>query len=260
MFNYWFTYIKVHFRITYLLIFLNVLLYIISVALTAFFEGNQYSALIYMGGQVLPGSIFPFSTMILEFWRFVTSSFLHAGPIHLIMNMLALYSVGSFIERFYSGKKLFLTYIFTALAGSVLSFLVSFLTYWQSNSVTDGLTVSIGASGAVFGLVGLLIGNRWKNKTYTAEMQIDYNSLMVFVVFNFLLGFGINLTGGAFLTVNNWAHLGGVLSGIVLGLILETRNTFDVGRFKKGFEMALFIFSLLIFISSEIASIIYMFS
>lgn len=241
------TWLKINFKVTNLLLFLNIAFY----GLIILFGSSSYSYLL-LGAQVLPGTEYPFSMYILEPWRFVISAFLHGGIAHLLLNMYALYYLGHVIEHYYGGKKVFLTYIFTAIGGSLLSFLGSFIGFWQNNSISEGLSISVGASGAIFGLVGLLLGYKFfKRKTYAPEIDIDEKSLIFFVGFNLFFGFGVNALAMQ-VYINNWAHLGGLLGGVILGAILNTKNDFSASKRKKIFESILFYSALLIFVLSLI--------
>lgn len=247
-----FTWLKINFKVTYLLLALNFLMYFLTMLL------GYYGSLSYilLGAQVLPGTIYPLSNSIFEFWRFITSAFLHGGIAHLLINMYALYSIGNIIEEYWGGKKLFLIYIFTAITSSLLSFIGAFIGFWQNNSLSDGLSISVGASGAIFGLVGVLLGYKlFKKKTFSAEIDFNLNSLLFFVILNLLLGFGINALPIP-VYINNWAHLGGLIGGILLGAILNTKNTFSITNIFKKFENILFWISFILFVLSYIFLII----
>jgi rhomboid protease GluP len=244
------TYLKIYFKATNFLIFVNVGLFLLTLLI-----GSNSFSYILLGAQVLPGTAYPLSIYILEPFRFVTSAFLHGGIAHLLLNMYALYYLGNVIEQYYGGKKVFLVYIFTAIGGAILSFLGSFIGFWQNNSVSDGLYISVGASGAIFGLVGLLLGYKFfKKKTFAPEIDIDERSLIFFVAFNLFFGFGINALSMQ-VYINNWAHLGGLLTGIILGAILNTKNDFSNKRIG-GFEKLLFILSIIILILSFVFNFI----
>jgi rhomboid protease GluP len=252
-----FTWLKINFKVTFLILGFNILMYLITAFLTyVFFGGNDTLPLIMLGAHVLPGTEQPFSVLIPEFWRFLTAAFLHDGILHLAMNMFAFYSLGLFVEEYFGGRKLFLTFIFTAITGSLLSFIMALLSLWQNQGVPNGLSVSVGASGAIFGLVGLVLGNRFFRKnTYAPEINIDTNGLWVFVIINLVIGFGVNLLGTG-VYINNWAHLGGLLGGLILGAFLNIKRTFDVPKWRKIFEQVLFILSVLIFVVFWVLNII----
>jgi rhomboid protease GluP len=171
--------------------------------------------------------------------------------------MWALYSLGNYIEKFYSGKKLFLIYVITGIGSAFASFIVPFIGLWQNNGIAQGVSISIGASGAIFGLVGVLLGHRYfKNKTYEPDLNFNASSLLTFVLINVLLGFSFNFLGSG-IYINNWAHLGGLFSGLLLGAFLNTVNNFEGSKFKKIFEKIIFVLSILLFISAIIAAIIF---
>jgi rhomboid protease GluP len=255
--NFW-HWLKINFKVNMLLIGLNCLFYLITFLLSAFFfNGNDSFGLSLLGAQVLPGTEYPFSEFILQPWRFLTSSFLHGSLLHLAFNMWALLSLGSFVEKFYGGKKLFLIYIITGIGSAIASFAVSFFGLWQNNSIAQGISVSVGASGAIFGLVGVLLGNRYfKKKTYEPDLNFNASSLMTFVMINIFLGFSFNFLGSG-IYINNWAHLGGLFTGLIIGSFLNTVNNFEASKFKKIFEKVLFILSVALFVLAIIADVVF---
>lgn len=249
--NLW-TLIKINFRVTNFLVIINVLMSILTYAL------GLLTPLTYiiLGAQILPGSDYPLSSFVLEPWRFITSAFLHGGLVHLLLNMYVLYSFGNIIEQYYGSKKLFLVYILSALGGSLLSFIGAFIKFYENNSIAQGSAISVGASGAVFGLVGLLLGYKFlKRKTYAPEIDFDEKTLIFFVGINLLFGFGVNALSTQ-VSVNNWAHLGGLISGILLGAVLNTKNTITATKQSKLFEKFLYYLALFLFFGSFIASFI----
>jgi len=255
--NFW-HWLKINFKVTSLLLFINVAIYLITYLFSAFlFAGNDSVSLSLLGAQILPGSQYPFSDFIFQPWRFITSSFLHGGLIHLLFNMWALNSLGFYIEKFYGGKKLFLIYIFTAITSAIASFVVAFIGLVQNNSMAEGVIASVGASGSIFGFVGVLLGNKYlKNKTYESELNLNANSLWMFVGINIFLGFSFNFMGTG-IYVNNWAHLGGLLGGIIIGAILNTVNSFDVSKLKKFLEITFFYLAVILFLLAFFADIIF---
>lgn len=247
-----FTWLKIKFKVTYLLIGLNLLMFFLTFLLSGF---QSYSYII-LGAQVLPGTAYPFSGYVFELWRFITSAFLHGGLMHLLLNMYALYSIGLVIEEFWGGKKLLIIYILTSVTASLLSFIMAFISFWQNNSIADGLSISVGASGAIFGLVGVILGYKFfKRKTFSPDIDFNVNSLIFFVGFNLLFGFGVNFLSMQ-VYINNWAHLGGLIGGLILGAFLSTKNTFSLSKLSKIFENILYWVSLLLFIASFVLSFV----
>lgn len=132
-----------------------------------------------------------------EWWRLITNTFIHIGILHLLMNMYALVFIGLLLEP-YLGKARFLSaYLIAGIAGSVASI------FWND------FTISAGASGAIFGMYGVfvaLLTTKLIEKTARKSLLI---SIGVFVFYNLANG----LKGG----IDNAAHIGGLLSGIVIG-------------------------------------------
>lgn len=148
-----------------------------------------------------------------EAWRLISSAFLHIGIFHLLINSYTLYVLGTFIEDYFGSLKFLATYILTAITAGILSIILT-------NSI------SAGASGALFGLTGLLLGNAWAKKTYVLDLPIDERQLIPFVIFNLWYGF---VNPG----IDNWAHIGGLLGGLALGFVIDPENSFDPSRWKK---------------------------
>ena len=135
-----------------------------------------------------------------EWWRLVSSMFLHGGVMHLLLNCFGLFVASLFIEPAI-GKSRFLTvYMISGIFGSLASIL------WYEN------TVSVGASGAIFGLFGATLGLLLTN-AFPEETKSDvFKTIGIYVGINLVLG----LTGG----VDNAAHLGGLISGLFTGILI----------------------------------------
>jgi len=127
-----------------------------------------------------------------EYWRFVTPVFLHAGFLHLAFNMLFLYSIGPGLESLFGHRRFLGVFLCAGVLGNVASF-----------AFTPG--ISVGASGALFGLVGGFL-YFWLRKP-RAGRQIGKQMLSL-ILFNIIYGF-INPS------VDNWAHLGGLTGGFL---------------------------------------------
>jgi membrane associated rhomboid family serine protease len=137
-----------------------------------------------------------------EWWRIFTSAFFHLGPIHLLFNMYVLYLYGSLVERMYGPIEYALIYLLCAAGGSVLTILV---VPEQS---------AVGASGAIFGLVGLLfVVSRRHHAVLGREARMMIAGIGTYVVYLLFFTFlvpGISWTG----------HVGGLVIGAVLGFFL----------------------------------------
>ncbi len=185
--------------LTYLIIAVTV-----GVSVTAWFAPNSneiYAALAYTRAGVAAG----------EYWRLWTVTLLHfpfqQDPIfalmHLGFNMYALYLVGPIVEQLYGARLFGLIYLLAAAGGSVGTFVFG--------SGAEG----VGASGAIFGLFGVLFAaSRAHRPMVDRRSQAILGQVGFVIVFNLLLGFSL---GGI---IDNFAHLGGLVSGLWLGFIL----------------------------------------
>lgn len=134
-----------------------------------------------------------------EYWRFFTPMFLHIGLMHLLFNSMALYFLGTFIERVYGSYRFLLIYLIAGLAGTMASF--AFMPH-----------ISAGASGAIFGLFGaaLYFGIRYPNLFFrTLGMDI-----IVIVCINLVIGFAIQF-------IDNYGHIGGLIGGFLAAAIVS---------------------------------------
>ncbi|MBI1195468.1 MAG: rhomboid family intramembrane serine protease [Gammaproteobacteria bacterium] len=152
-----------------------------------------------------------------EWWRLLSAIFLHGGIVHLTVNMLALYSIGTTVERIYGRKPYLLIYFGAGLLGSALS-----LHYSAQDAV------SVGASGAIFGITGALLVayvQHW-DKLPEAPTKKMISSILFFIGYSLLNGLGHQ-------GIDNAAHIGGLIGGGILAYILPER--FDMGEYKKTF-------------------------
>lgn len=218
-------------RASYLLIGFNILIFIFSFILTSLLP-PQYSGVVpvLMGGTV---SDLVFSG---ELWRLVTANFLHVGLMHIGFNMFALYYYGKFIENYYSSKKLFLIYMISGIGSSMFTLITV-------------NTVSLGASGAIFGLMGVMLGNAIRSNTYSPGLPINVKELVPYIVVWIAVSFAIPQISGL-------GHLGGVVTGFFLGLLLDTANTFRPSRIEDKLVQIFFWICLGIFLASYIGLII----
>jgi rhomboid protease GluP len=141
-----------------------------------------------------------------EYWRLLTATFLHGGLIHLAMNMLGLWSAGKLLNRLYGNGQFLLVYFASALVGSAAS-----LHFGAQASV------SVGASGAVFGVLGALIvaARRYREQLPKALNRHIMTSEGVFLVYALLNGFARE-------GIDNAAHVGGLLAGAAMTGVLAS--------------------------------------
>ncbi len=196
--------LKLYFKVTYIILFVNLILYLA----TEFAGGSQNSLVLLRFGANN-------STLVFhgELWRLVSSAFLHIGPLHLIVNSYTLFQLGNFVEDFFGKTKFVATYVISAITAGFASI------------VFNPGSISAGASGALFGITGLILGNSLAKKAYVYELPINETHLIPFVIINLIYGF-VNPI------IDNFAHIGGLLGGIALGFIFDPSLSFDPSKIK----------------------------
>ncbi|MEG1288379.1 MAG: rhomboid family intramembrane serine protease, partial [Bacilli bacterium] len=140
-----------------------------------------------------------------EIWRLLTCAFLHIGLTHLIVNMYSLYVIGNQVENFIGKIKFLIIFIVSAISGSLFS-------------IIGGTSVSAGASGAIFGLLGALLYFGYHYRLYLGEVL--KRQIIPIIILNLIIGFvvpGIDIS----------AHIGGLIGGylITMALGLEGKST-----------------------------------
>jgi rhomboid protease GluP len=133
-----------------------------------------------------------------EIYRLLTSSFIHIDIIPLIFNAYALYIVGTMIEGYYGKKKYAIIYFVSAISGSLLSIAMSDVP-------------SIGASGAIFGLLGSLLYFGYHYRVYFGSVILG--KVIPVVIFNLAIGF-------MFPEIDNFGHIGGLIGGFLVSKAL----------------------------------------
>ncbi|MBS3084401.1 rhomboid family intramembrane serine protease [Candidatus Pacearchaeota archaeon] len=160
-------------------------------------------------------------------WTFLTSLFMHGGFFHLFVNMLSLLFVGGLLEKILGKKRFFSFYIISGFIAGLLFVLSAFIFTGDFNSY------AVGASGAIFGLIGVLVFLTPNLPVYIMFIPIPIKMkyaapAMLFIIW--LISAGLNLA------IGNVAHLGGLLSGIVYGVYLRTRYPRKVNLISRHFS------------------------
>lgn len=186
--------------ITYVFMAICVIAYIFTSLASANFFDNSPSILYKFGALV---SFNNFSNKYTEIYRLVTSIFLHAGIIHLACNMYSLYILGPQLESFFGKTKYTIIFIGSGIIGNLVSLL--FL---------KDYTVSVGASGAIFGLLGALLYFGYHYRVYLSGVL--RSQIIPVIVLNLIIGF--SLSG-----INNAAHIGGLIGGLLLSMLVGVK-------------------------------------
>ncbi|PKQ69029.1 hypothetical protein BZG01_01610 [Labilibaculum manganireducens] len=174
------------------------------------------------------GANFKPMTLDGQWWRLFTAIFLHIGIFHLLMNMYALVYIGLLLEP-YLGKTRFIgAYLLTGIASSIASL-------WYHD-----ITISAGASGAIFGLYGVFLALLTTNLLDKSVKKAFMTSILVFVGYNIVNG--LKPDSG----IDNAAHIGGLLSGFIIGYaFVPSLKNFESKKLKLSTITALTVITLL---------------
>ena len=159
-----------------------------------------------------------------QLWRFVTPMFVHVNLPHLLVNMYSLWIVGPYVEKLYGSAKFVVFWVLTGVAGVV----ASYLTVRPDMAVSSigrflfklADVPSAGASGALFGLVGVLFvfGIKFRHELPEGFKRAFGTGMLPIILINLFIGY----LGRGF--IDNAAHLGGLVSGAVLALVVDYRR------------------------------------
>jgi rhomboid protease GluP len=197
--------------VTYGILTLSCLMYGMSLLWTARESGLQPPSGGFMGlfslgainGDVLVrlGASLPLRSNLQEPWRFVMAVLLHGSLLHIAFNMWVLMDVGPILEELYGSARYLFIYVVTGIGGYVLSSFVG--------------KFSVGASGALLGLIGVMLSLTMGRKT--ATMQMLQGQLIRWLIYIAVMGFVMS-------GIDNFAHIGGFLCGFGIGKIMSDRE------------------------------------
>ena len=177
--------------ITYWLIAVNVILYVVPILFGQYNDLiNNYSV---WGPAIREGQVY----------RLFTGMFLHGGLVHLLFNCYALYVIGSQVESFLGKFKFLVIYLVAGISGALFSM------------IFGGNYASIGASGAIFGLMGALVYFGYHYRVYLGT--VVKSQIIPLIVLNLVLGFF--MTG-----IDNFAHIGGLIGGTLMSIALGVKD------------------------------------
>ena len=186
-------------RVTYVILAVNVIVALLMFISGVFVSSNQAYMYLKFGAQYGPlvdrG----------EWYRMITAMFVHGGFLHLLFNSYALFYFGLVVEAMYGTEKFACIYF----ASGISSGIATHVFYHNS--------LSVGASGAIFGLVGLLFAAGFRKDTPFFMRQYTGFALLPMILFNIVYGF---IPGSG---INNAAHIGGFLAGLAFGYFMKAR-------------------------------------
>lgn len=152
-----------------------------------------------------------------ELYRLLTGTFIHVDLIHILCNGYALFMIGSMVEGYYGKKKFAIIYLVSALTGSLLSIAMS-----------SGF--SIGASGAIFGLLGSLLYFGYHYRVYFGSVILG--RIIPIVIINLAIGFMIS-------GIDNFAHIGGLIGGFLISKALGINSKDKTSDKVNGIVMTI---------------------
>jgi rhomboid protease GluP len=213
---------KQGFFITPILLDLNILIFILMAIRGVNIMQPDNVSLLNWGANFRP------MTLEGEWWRLLTNCFLHIGIFHLLMNLYALLYIGVLLEPHLGKTRFISAYLLTGIAASIASL------WWHD------LTISAGASGAIFGMYGVFLAMLTTNLIEKEARKALLTSIVIFVGYNLIYG----LKGG----IDNAAHVGGLIGGLVIGYaLIPSLKRPDESNLKFG---TIGLLSILILLSS----------
>jgi rhomboid protease GluP len=174
------------------------------------FNALAFAALLLAGGNPLrfdsarliaAGALYGPAVLRGEYWRLASAMFLHGGLLHIALNMFALWQAGSLVERLFGHQRFLALYLGAGLVGAITSL------WWKPT------VLSVGASGAIFGVYGALLGYLLgaREAMPLSLMRELRSSALAFIGFSLFAGFAMP-------GIDNAAHVGGLIGGFLLGL------------------------------------------
>jgi rhomboid protease GluP len=204
--------------VTYAMLAICCLMYGLSFVITLKLSGGEGAGggIMNLGGIATQvnyrlGASLPLAYNLSQPWRFVTAIFLHGGLLHIGFNMWVLMDIGPMVEELYGSARYLFLYVATGVVGYVLSSAVGHL--------------SVGASGSLLGLIGVLLAATTGRKSMAA--QALRSALIRWLIYIAVLGF-------LFSGTDNFAHIGGVASGYLLGRMMPDRTPADLSERRRA--------------------------
>jgi len=208
--------------VTYIIMGICILLYILTFLNSGNLINQDANLLYKFGGLVNFGNNYK------EIYRLISSMFLHAGLLHLLCNMYSLYVIGPQLESFFGKTKFIIIYLISGIIGNLLS-----LAFLQDN------IVSVGASGAIFGLLGALLYFGYHYRVYLST--VIKSQIIPLILLNLSIGF---FASG----INNFAHIGGLIGGVLVSMAAGVKYKSNKSDIINGVIMTMIFVLFLIYI------------
>ena len=189
-------------KVTGILIGLNILAFLVCLIVATALGAGFFRNIVEMNPQILYWMGAKHNNAIIfhgEYYRLVTSMFLHGGIMHLLFNMYALYILGDFIEKVYGAKKYLAIYFVSGIVASIFSLYFS-------------PVMGVGASGAIFGLLGAALVFAYNEKDRIGKALVT--NIIVIILLNVFIGLSMS-------NIDISARFGGFIAGAILGLFFH---------------------------------------
>ena len=202
--------------VTYIIILINVILFVFGTL-----TGLQNDLLYRFGvaGELVKNG---------DYYRLFTAMFFHGGFLHLLFNCYALYIIGSQLEGFLGKIKYLIIYLLSGVAGALFS------------CAFNHSGISIGASGAIFGLMGSLVYFGYYYRVYLGN--VVKSQIIPLIIFNLALGFAMN-------NIDNFAHIGGLIGGALVTKALGIEDKSKPSEKINGWILTLMFFAFSIYLA-----------
>lgn len=209
--------------ITLQLVIVNVAFFFV-IWIWSLFEPSLINAIALQPATALQGK---------QLWTFLTSMFMHGGFLHLFVNMFSLLSIGSLVERLLGKKRYLWFYLFSGLFAGIFFVVIAAVTQSDLNAY------AVGASGALFALVGFLMIITPNLSVYIllipvpVKMKYAAPALLLLLWF---ISFAPIVFGGQQLPIGNTAHLGGLAAGLAYGIYMKQTYKYKAKLIKTYFS------------------------
>lgn len=162
-----------------------------------------------------------------EWYRLITAAFFHADILHLFCNMYSLYIIGTQLENVLGKTKFIIVYLISAIVGSLMS------------GVMNGASVSsIGASGAIFGLLGAMLYFGYHYRLYLGSVMMT--QIVPIIILNLIIGFSMS-------NVDNFAHIGGLIGGLFAGMAVGVEGKSTKNDSINGIVVTILLIAFLVY-------------
>ena len=208
--------------ITYSIIAINIIVFILMYILG---NGSTDPYTLIKFGANYRGSVINH-----EFYRLITCAFIHIGFMHLTLNTYSLYVIGVQLESYFGKLKYIIIYLFSAITASLMSVIL-----------TD--SISAGASGALFGLLGALLYFGYHYRVFLGGVL--KSQIIPLIIVN--LAFGFMMSG-----IDNAAHIGGLIGGFLIAMAVGVPNKSSKSDIINGIIMSIIYISFLLFMAFKV--------